>query len=624
MNLITLENIYKAYGPKKILDGINLNINEGDKIGLIGLNGSGKTTLLKIIALLDDVDEGEVKYNGDINIEYFRQNMKFDNELTVLEQVFKGDSKNISLVREYEEEIIKANPNAEKILSLTEAMDRSNAWELESEAKAVLTKLGIEDFDKKIKELSGGQKRRVGLASSLINPCDLLILDEPTNHIDDLTIEWLEDYLNERQGTLLMITHDRYFLDKVTDKIVELDQGKLYSYDGNYNYYLQKKLEREQVILAVERKRYSLYRQELDWIKRGVRARGTKQKARLERFNQLKDSKYIEEEANLDISITGHRLGKKVIEIDNISKTYGSKKLINNFSYTVLRDDRIGIVGKNGCGKSTLLNILVSKTKADSGLVDIGETVNIGYFSQELDHMDPDKRVIEYIEESAYWIEASDGQHISAAKMLERFLFSKEKQWTYISELSGGEKRRLSLLKVLIQGPNVLLLDEPTNDLDTKTLAVLEEYIQEFNGPVIIVSHDRYLLDKVTDKTFAFKEDGFIEQYYGNYSYFRQNSFDDKKIQQKPEKIKKTHGSKNRSLKLSYKEKREWDTIDEDIMNIENMIEQLNIDLEKYASDYKKLEEIMEEKTNLEAKLDKKLERWIYLSELVEEINSLS
>ncbi len=622
MNLITLENISKAYGQKVLLDRVDLSINERDKIGLIGLNGSGKTTLLKIIAGIKEPDSGQLVENGRPSIEYLPQVTDFKDDLTVIEQVFRGNSENIRLVRRYEEALNRDKPDSEEILRLTEEMDKANAWELEAEAKTILTKLGIRDFKAKIGSLSGGQKRRISLASSLINPSDLLILDEPTNHIDDLTIEWLEEYLKARKSAILMITHDRYFLDKVTDRIFELDRGKIYSYEGNYNYYLEKKVEREESLIASERKRKSLYRQELAWVKRGVRARGTKQKARLERFEELKESKLGPEREELDISISGQRLGKKIIELDKISKSFGNKKIIDSFSYTLLRDDRIGILGKNGAGKSTLLNIIGGRIEPDSGSIDLGETVRIGYFSQETDHMDKDMRAIEYVEESQEWIETSDGTRITAAKMMERFLFTKDEQWIRIADLSGGEKRRLNLLKMLMTGPNVLLLDEPTNDLDIKTLAVLEEYIDEFTGPVLIVSHDRYLLDKIADKVFVFEGQGKIEEYTGNYSFFREKYGkyeEDKKV---VKKAKPKEKPRNRKLKLSYKEEKEWETIDEDIARLEEGIKDLEEAMLEWATDYVKLQELGEKKEDLEGQLEDKMDRWLYLSELLEKIEN--
>lgn len=621
MNLISIENLSKAYNEKQVLKDISLGINEGDKIGLIGINGTGKTTFLKIIAGMEEPDTGRIIKGNNVNIEYLLQDIDFDLEVTVVEQVFRGNSKNIQLVRRYEEAILNPNTKSEEILKLIEEMDNANAWDLENEAKSVLTKLGITNFNEKIGNLSGGQRKRVALASALINPSELLILDEPTNHLDNDTIEWLEEYLKGRKGAILMITHDRYFLDRVTNQIVELDRGSLHLYKGNYNYFLEKKLEREEIELASERKRQSLFKKELAWIKRGARARTTKQKARIERFNELKEGGIDISNEKLDISVGGTRLGRKIIEMENIEKSFDEKKVIDNFSYIILRDDRVGILGPNGSGKSTLMNIIAGKLNPDKGIVDVGETVKIGVFAQENLNMDNDIRAIEFIKIGGEFIQTSDGEKISASQMMERFLFPKELQWTPIGKLSGGEKRRLHLLRVLMEAPNVLLLDEPTNDLDIDTLNVLEDYIEEFPGPVVIVSHDRYLLDKIVDKLFVFEGNGKIAGYTGNYEYFKEVSKVEKESLQTDKKSEHKEKQKtNSKLKFSYNEQREWQEIDTIIAKLEDDIAKIDKKIEIAATDYTKLQELLEDKEKIENKLEEKMNRWVYLSELAEQI----
>ncbi len=622
MNLISIENLSKSYSEKQLFKDINFGINDGDKIGLIGVNGTGKTTFLKIIAGIEESDSGRVIKGNNVNIEYLPQDIDFDLNATVVEQVFKGNSKNIQLVRRYEEIIMNPNAKSKEILRLTQEMDEANAWDLESEAKSVLTQLGITDFNEKIGNLSGGQRKRVALASALINPAELLILDEPTNHLDNTTIDWLEEYLSRRKGALLMITHDRYFLDRVVNQIIELNKGNIYSYKGNYNYFLERKLEREEMEVASEKKRQSLLRKELAWMMRGARARTTKQKARIERFNELNDREVELSNEKLDISVGGTRLGKKIIEIEGIEKSFDGEKVIDNFSYVVLRDDRIGILGPNGSGKSTLINIISGKLEPDKGTVDIGETVRIGVFAQENLNMDNDLRAIEFIKEGGEYIETADGEKISASQMMERFLFPGELQWTPIGKLSGGEKRRLHLLRVLMEAPNVLLLDEPTNDLDIDTLTILEDYIEDFPGAVIIVSHDRYLLDKVVEKLFVFEGNGKIVGYTGNYEYFKEISKIEKENNVVEKKLEKKERQKenNKPLKLSFKEQKEWDEIDDVIGKLENDLVAIETKMSEASSDYTKLQELFKEKEITESKLEEKMERWIYLSELVEKI----
>lgn len=631
MNIITIENISKSYSEKILLDDVSFGINEGEKIGVLGINGTGKSTLLKIIAEVETYDSGKIIKARNANIEYLPQNPEFDTELTVIEQVFKGTSPIMKLISEYEYTIEKLSKNPEdnnlqtKLLDLNQQMDTMNAWQIESEAKSILTKLGISNFDDKIEFLSGGQKKRIALASALINSCDLLILDEPTNHMDNDTIIWLEEYLNNRKGSLIMITHDRYFLDRVVNKIVEVDKGKLYSYLGNYSKFLELKQEREESILASERKRKSIFRKELEWIRRGARARSTKQKARIDRFEQLKENKLETNDNNIDVFVGSSRLGKKVIEINNISKSFGSKRILSDFEYTLSKGDRVGIIGNNGCGKSTLINMIVGNIKPDSGNIDIGSTVKIGYFSQENEHMDENLRVIEYIKEEAECMYTADNKHISASTMLERFLFNKDAQWSLISKLSGGEKRRLYLLRVLMKSPNVLILDEPTNDLDIQTLRILEDYLDEFDGCVITVSHDRYFLDRVVNKILSFKGDSTIEHYVGNYSDYK--SFCDQKQEvvvkeTVQKKDKSSYKKKDTRLKFTFKEQKEYEEIDGVIEKLENNISDIDESINGCGSDFEKLQELTKEKEELESVLEEKMERWEYLNDLAERIEN--
>ena len=631
MNLITIENITKNYGDKAILDNVSIGINEGEKIGLIGINGTGKSTLLKIIGEIETEDSGRIIKGNKVRIEYLSQNPDYKFEASVLEQVFKGNSPEMKLLKEYEEVLDKVNLGninlSSKLIELQTKIDNMNLWQLESEAKTILTKLGINDFNKKIGEMSGGQRKRVALASALIAPSELLILDEPTNHMDSETIAWLEEYLNTRKGSLLMITHDRYFLDRVTNRIIELYNGSIYSYEGNYSDYLEKKLERDELEVAAQRKRENLYRKELAWIRRGAKARSTKQKARIDRFEELKNNMVDIKDEQVELSVVGSRLGNKVVELNNISKSF-EKDLIKDFSYILLRNDRIGIVGPNGAGKTTLMNIISGKIKADSGTLDIGETVKIGFFSQEIYHMDDNLRVIDYIREIGEYLPLANGERITASQMLERFLFTPEKQYTYIGKLSGGERRRLYLLNVLMGAPNVLLFDEPTNDLDIATLTILEDFLDGFNGPIITVSHDRYFLDRVCNKIFSYDGNGDIKILNGNYSDYlllekENESAITKEISNKDDKIeedKKQKTQREKKLKFSFKEQKEFDEIDDVIANLEDKIESLENDLVKFSTDFVKLQEIMNEKDDLTKELEKKYERWTYLNELAEKI----
>lgn len=638
MNLISIENLSKSYGEKTLFNEISFGINEGDKIGIIGINGTGKSTLLKIIAGIESYDSGNIIRKNNIVIEYLPQHPYFDENSNVIQQVFKGTSPIMKTIRNYENalEEVELNPEdkslQKKLMDLTSKMDNLNLWQIESEAKAILTIFGITNFYEKVKNLSGGQKKRIALCSSLVNPCDLLILDEPTNHMDNEIITWLEEYLNKRKGALVMITHDRYFLDRVTNKILEISKGRLFNYSGNYSIFLEKKAEREELEKSSESKRQNLLRRELQWIKRGAKARSTKQKARIDRFNKLSEESIDLDDNKVDISTSFTRLGKKVIELKDISKSFGDKTLIKDFNYIVLPKDRIGIVGPNGAGKSTLIKILNGDLTPDKGTIGIGETVKIGYFSQECGSIDDDLRVIEYIRETAEFITTSDGSKISASQMLERFLFDSEMQWSLIRKLSGGEKRRLYLLKVLMDAPNVLLLDEPTNDLDTETLTILEDYLENFNGSVISVSHDRYFLDKIADKIFVFEGNGVIQKHTGNYSEVMEVTGDGycKSTKNLKEEVNdnknftetKNNKSKpkNKSLKFSYKEKLEYEQIDEIIEDLEEKIVKLDEEISENTSDFQKLQELLTEKENLEKLLEEKMDRWTYLNELAEKI----
>ncbi|WP_270670042.1 ABC-F family ATP-binding cassette domain-containing protein, partial [Paraclostridium bifermentans] len=626
MNLITLENITKSYSEKVLVNNISLGINDGEKIGLIGVNGTGKSTLLKIISGAEEPDSGTVTKPNKVRIEYLPQNPYYDENATVLEQVFKGTSNEMKLLRDYQSILDSLNENFNEdlnndLIKLQEKIDALNLWDLESEAKSVLTKLGIVNFNQKIAELSGGQRKRISLASALITPCELLILDEPTNHLDNDTIDWLEEYLNNKNLSLLMITHDRYFLDRVTNRIVELDKGRLFSYDGNYSAFLEKKMERLALESSMEQKRQSLIRTELAWVRRGARARTTKQKARLQRFDDLVNTEVLSGNENLEITTASSRLGKKIIEIHNISKSFGEKKLITDLEYAIARTDRIGIIGKNGIGKSTLINILNGKLNPDSGHIEIGETVKIGCFSQDDAHMNLEMRAIDYVKEVSDYIETSDGQKITASQLCERFLFDGTMQYTLIKKLSGGERRRLHLLRTLMSAPNVLLLDEPTNDLDIETLNRLEDYLDEFPGVVICVSHDRYFLDRICNKIFAYSGNGEIDIFTGNYSdylIFKESQPDEIEIvEEKPRnEVKKEKPKNNKKLKFTFNEQREFDTIDDDISSLENKIQSIDDNLDKYSTDFTKLQEMLDEKSNLEKELEFKYERWEYLNNL--------
>lgn len=634
MSLLIAENLTKSYGEKSLFQDINFTIEPQDKIGLVGINGTGKSTLLRVLSGQDTPDNGQVSMGKNIRIEFLEQMPHFDPEETVLAHVLRGDSETMQTIREYERllEASVEDPSNHKIqeglMSLTEEMTRLDAWTFESEIKTVLTQLGISKFNQAIKTLSGGQKKRVALSRVLITPCDLLILDEPTNHMDSDTIDWLEDYLASRKGALLMITHDRYFLDRVTNRMIELSQGALYSYQGNYTEYLEKKTERQETQASVLKKSKNLYKTELAWIRAGVQGRGTKQRARIQRFDELKASIQVDNVDGMSISIPHTRLGKKIIEIKNLQMGFDSLSLIKDFTYTATKEDRIGVVGDNGMGKTTLLKLIIGSLPPTGGAIDLGDTVRIGYYSQEADELDYDTTALDAVKEVAEFATTEDGTKLSAAQMMERFLFPTDLQWTLVRKLSGGERRRLNLLRILMLAPNLLILDEPTNDLDLETLQILEDYLDHFKGTVMIVSHDRYFLDRTCNKIFAFEGNSTIFEYVGNYSEYRffrkeqplqmQTSTaspekeSNEKTPTKKEKIKK--------LKMTYKEEQEYKNIYEQIESLEERLENLNGQMLLHGTNFGKLNELSKEKDATEEALLEKMERLEYLEELKEQI----
>lgn len=630
MNLITLDNISKSYSEKVLLDNVSLGINSGEKIGLIGINGAGKSTLLKIVTGRDEFFDGIVTKGKNIRVEYLSQNPDFNKNSTVLEQIFRGDTPEMKLLMEYEtllDDINNGNGNDEKnnkLISLQGKIDSMNLWDLESDAKSILNKLGIKDYSAKMGTLSGGQKKRVFLASSLITPCELLVLDEPTNHLDAKSIEWLEEYINARKGALLMITHDRYFLDRVANRIIELDRGKLFSYEGNYSDFLEKKAERLSLESVMEQKRQKLLIKELAWVRKGAKARTTKQKARLQRYDELSSEEHLEVRGDIEMPFIGRRLGKKIVELNNISKSFDDRKLISEFNYIFLRDDRVGIVGDNGMGKTTLINIIMGALKPDSGTIEIGDTVKIGVFTQDDKEMDGSIRAIDYIKEGGENIPTEDGTQITASQLAERFMFDGTMQYTPVSKLSGGERRRLHLLRILMEAPNVLVLDEPTNDLDIETLKTLEDFLDDFMGVVIVVSHDRYFLDRICNKIFSYEGNGKIKNYPGNYSDFlilkELEKFKEKEdaiTANNKDELKETKPKKREDKpKFTFKEQKEYETIDDDIAKIESDIEAIEKKINKNASNYGLLNELVKEKEELEEALELKYERWEYLNEI--------
>jgi ATP-binding cassette subfamily F protein uup len=637
MNILTVEQLSKSYGMKVLFDRIDFSIDDTDRIGLIGVNGTGKSTFLNIIAGVETPDAGQISIRNGVRIEFLPQNPPFDDSSTVLQQVFRGTSPAMQLIREYEgamhavERGLTEPGLDKKIVELTARMDALGAWQLESEAKKILSSLGIPDVLARMGTLSGGQRKRVAMAGALIQPADVLILDEPTNHIDTETVQWLEVYLKKSKSALLMITHDRYFLDRVAGRIIELDQGKLYGYTGNYSVYLEQKAERLEQQQSSEKKRRNLYQNELAWMRKGAKARSTKQKARIDRFEELQESVGPSRTDQLDIALGATRLGKKVIDIQGLEIVHEGRPVIRAFNDIVQRDDRIGVIGPNGSGKSTLLNALSGRLTPAQGTVERGSTVKIGYFTQEQQDMDGSQRVIDFIRDTAEYISTSDGGTISASQMLERFLFPPAAQWTPIAGLSGGEKRRLYLLKILIDAPNVLLLDEPTNDLDIQTLTVLEDYLDDFPGAVIVVSHDRYFLDRTVDRLWSIGPDGHIERHIGNYSdeLERRQAFAaaeaDVRAAGNPSSNPAKENAveretKDRPLKFTFKEQKEFEGIDERIEAAEQELQAIGDAIAAAGSDYERLQTLTAAQQALQTSLEELMERWTYLNELAEQI----
>ncbi len=646
MHLLSVEHITKSYGEKLLFQDVAFGVEEGDRIGVIGVNGTGKSTFLKVIAGLEPPDSGSVSVGNRVLIRMLAQDPVFAEGETALEHVLGGDSPQLRAVRAYREalEAASLNPGDERVqadlVKANARMDELDAWQLESEAKTALSKLGIEQYDARVETMSGGQRKRVAMAAALLLPSDILILDEPTNHIDNESVAWLEAMLQKRRGALLMITHDRYFLDRVCNRVIELDRGKAYFYQANYSRFLELKLEREEREAAEESKRQNLLRNELAWIRRGAKARTTKQKARIDRFEALQAAGPKESGGKLELSVASSRLGKKIMEAEHVSKSFGDRTIIRDFSYVAVPEDRVGIVGRNGTGKSTLLKLIAGRLEPDAGKLELGPTVKLGWFSQEREEMDESLRVIEYIREGAEQVRTADGTAISAAQMLERFLFPPAMQWTPIAKLSGGEKRRLQLLRVLMDAPNVLLLDEPTNDLDIATLTVLEDYLDDFPGVVFVVSHDRYFLDRTAERIFAFEGDGVITQHTGNYSDYREyaagrerqgeasrhaadgGSGRDVRGDAASESAAGKPAGRERQLKMSYKDQRDYETIEERIAEAEAKLDAVGAKMEAAASDAARLQELMLEQQRLEEELERLMDRWAELSELAEQIAS--
>lgn len=599
MNILNVEKVSKTYGEKELFNNISLGINSGDKIGLIGVNGTGKSTLLKIIAGVEEPDEGQVVKGKGIELAYLAQTPLYYENENVLEYVMRGKHA-----------------------------------DSQPKAKEILNKLGITNHGAMMNILSGGQKKRAALARTLVEPARLLILDEPTNHLDNDMVLWLEQFIKNFKGELIMVTHDRYFLDNVTNRIVELDKASLYSYDTNYSGFLELKTQREEMERATEAKRQNILRKELAWIRRGCQARSTKQQARIDRFEDMKEaSKQARarfDKQLMDMNSVSSRLGRKTVELHNICKSFGERTIIDDFTYIFLRDDRIGIVGDNGCGKSTLMKIIAGQLEPDSGSVEVGETVRIGYFMQENEPLDDSLTVLEFVRSIGEYVTTADGK-ATASQMCEKFLFTPKQQWTPISKLSGGEKRRLYLLSVLMSAPNVLILDEPTNDLDIETLEILEEYLDGFAGIVITVSHDRYFLDRVVDRIFAFEAGDHLTQYEGGYTDYRDkcvssiynvvsNGTSDTSKSKAAGQVKKVYNSHEDKIKFTYMEQKEYETIDDDIEKLETKVSELDDEIAKNATSYSKLAELTKEKEDVERQLEEKMERWEYLNDLAEKI----
>lgn len=587
--LLSAEQIKKTYGTRAILDGVSFYLDRGDKVGVIGVNGTGKSTFLRILAGTEEPEAGTVTRDPNVRLEYLPQDPTFEGENTVLEQAFAGLSPEARELQEYE-------------------------------ARTILTKLGMTDFDQRVGSLSGGQRKRVAIASALVHPCDVLILDEPTNHLDSEMVRALEDYLRQYKGALVMVTHDRYFLERVVKRMVEVEDGKLYTYEGSYKTYLKLKAEREEMAAASERKRQAILRREYQWVMQGPTARGTKSRERLERYETLKSQTGPDQKAELELSALSSRLGKKTIELSGVTKSFDGRAVLRDFDCMLLRDDRIGIVGANGSGKSTLLNLIAGRLAPDAGSVTVGETVRVGYFCQENPPMDPDMRVIEYVKEIGNNIDTPEGT-LTATQLLDKFLFPGETQWSPIGKLSGGEKRRLFLMAILAAAPNVLLLDEPTNDLDIQTLATLEEYLDSFPGAVVTVSHDRYFLDRVVRRVFAVEEDGHVKAYPGGYTeYLEARAAEERPVVKESISVAQPKPNGAKKLKFSYMEQREYERIDGEIAALEEKIAAVKSEQEGNASDYMALQRLQEEQLALESALEEKMERWVYLSDLAEQI----
>ena len=597
MNLFTMEHVTKSYTDRILLDDVDFSMNENEKIGVIGINGMGKSTLLKVVAGIEPCEQGKISMRSQLKMSFLPQTPVFEEGITVLGAVVKGN------------------------------VDELNRWTIEADARSMLNKLGFTDYEEKVEHMSGGQKKRIALVNALLTSADILILDEPTNHLDNAMSEWLEEYLIQYRGVILMVTHDRYFLDRVANRIVEVDGGKLYNYPGNYSEFVRLKEERQNMALATERKRKSLLRTELEWLHRGARARSTKQKAHIDRIRAMQEMKDIQAEKRVIMDSVASRMGNKTIELTDISKSYGTRCLIKDYNYIFLKNDRIGIIGPNGCGKTTLLKIINGIVKPDSGSVEIGQTIRIGYFSQENEYMDASMKVIDYIKEVGEYVATSDGR-ITASQMLENFLFEGALQWSRIEKLSGGEKRRLYLLRVLMSSPNVLILDEPTNDLDIQTLTILEDYLDRFDGIIIVVSHDRYFLDRMVNRIFSFEGEGRIRQFEGGYSDYlirRELEMDTADL---PETVKKeksdaskaTWKQREKKLKFSFKEQKEFETIDDDIAALEEKIETIDQEMAENATNSAKLSELMKAKEEAEQMLEEKMDRWVYLNDLHERI----
>jgi ATP-binding cassette subfamily F protein uup len=638
MSIFTLQSVQKDFGIKEILRDASFSLDATDKVGIIGTNGSGKSTLLKIIAGLEPIDGGERIVNPNANIVYLPQQPDLDENRTVLEQVFADCGEQMRLIRDYEELSHKLARHPEdsqlmgRLSAVTQKIEATAAWALETNAKIILSKLGIDDFEARVGDLSGGYRKRIALATALLSEPDVLLMDEPTNHLDAMSVEWLQTYLNGYRGAILLITHDRYFLDRVTNRIIEIDRGDLYTYNGNYSYYLEKKALAEDAAAKQERKHQGVLRRELEWLKRGPKARSTKQKARIDRIHDMQDKEFKQAQGRVEMATPGRRIGKKVIELEHISKSYGDRTIIKDFSYEFAPDDRVGIIGPNGAGKSTLLDIITGRLEPDGGKVDIGGTIHIGYFDQHSENLlaalNDNQRVIDYLKEVAEYVTTADGTQITASQMLERFLFPPAQQYVPIHKLSGGEKRRLFLLRVLMSAPNVLILDEPTNDLDVQTLSVLEEYLEDFNGCAIAVSHDRYFLDRAINKIFALEPGGNLRQYPGNYSVYldykkteeaeaaQQNARTPEKQQASPEKPDKKPAN-NKSRRLSNWEKREYEELEAKIAQLET--EKAEAEKALYQAPpgkFNQVQDLYAQVESLTQAIDAATERWLELAEI--------